>query len=212
MLRTQYSQGRMSLISKILVVILPLITVLSFAAGPTSASNPELSERVFGKADAPVTVIEYASLTCDHCKRFHIEILPRPKEDYVDTGKIKLIYRHFPFEQVGMMAAVLAECVPRVRFFGLIDMLFRSHDRWAHTQDPKAGLAQIGLLAGISRSAFEACLDDDKLTSAIAEEVRRGQQEHRVKSTPPVIIGDTVMRGVRSYDDIARAIDKAAGR
>ena len=202
----------MSLISKFLVVMLSVVSVLSFGTVPTSASNPELSERVLGKTDAPVTVIEYASLTCDHCKRFHLEILPRLKEAYIDTGKVKLVYRHFPFEQVGMMAAVLAECAPRVRFFGLIDVLFRSHDRWAHTQDPKAGLAQIGLLAGISRTAFEECLADDKLTTAIAEEVRTGQQQHGVNSTPTLIIGDTVIRGVRSYDDIAKALDKAAGR
>jgi protein-disulfide isomerase len=197
---------------KTFILALPIIvTTLGFGTGSVSGSTP-LSERVLGEADAPVTVIEYASLTCDHCKRFHLDILPRLKEAYIDTGKAKLVYRHFPFEQVGMMAAVLAECVPRKQFFGLIEVLFRSHDGWAHGQDPKAGLAQIGLLAGISRPAFEACLADDKLSTAIAEELRAGQQQHNVNSTPTFIIGNAVLRGVRNYDEIAKAIDRAAGR
>lgn len=202
----------MSIINKMSVLILSIVAALSFDDGSALASNLPLSERALGKEDAPVTIIEYASLTCDHCKRFHIEILPRLKEAYIDTGKARLVYRHFPFEQVGMMAAVLAECVPRVRFFGIIDVLFRSHDGWAHSQDPKAGLAQIGLLAGISRPTFEACLADDKLTTAIAEELRNGQQQHNVNSTPTFIIGKTVVRGVRSYDEMAKMIDSAGAR
>jgi protein-disulfide isomerase len=202
----------MSIVRKMSVQLLSIIAALGFADWSASASSPPLSERVLGKEDAPVTIIEYASLTCDHCKRFHLEILPRLKEAYIDTGKAKIVYRHFPFEQVGMMAAVLAECVPRVRFFGVIDVLFRSHDSWAHSQDPKAGLGQIGLLAGISRPTFEACLADEKLTTAIAEELRNGQQQHNVNSTPTFIIGKTVLRGVRSYDEMAKVIDSTAAR
>jgi protein-disulfide isomerase len=202
----------MSIIKKMLVVVLPIVAAVSLGVSSGSAAEPELSERVLGNADSPVTVIEYASLTCDHCKRFHLEILPRLKETYIDTGKVKLVYRHFSLEQVSMTAAVLAECAPRLRFFGLIEVLFRSHDGWAHSQDPKAGLAQIGLLAGISRPAFEACLADEKLTTAIAEELRNGQLKYGVNSTPTFIIGKTVLRGVRGYDELAKTIDAAAGR
>ncbi len=195
-----------------ILILLFVATVLGFLAEPVSASTPPLPERVLGKADAPVTLIEYASLTCDHCKRFHLEVLPRLKETFIDTGKVKLVYRHFPFDQVGLMASVLAECAPRKQFFGLIEVLFRSHDGWAHSQDPKAGLAQIGLLAGISRPVFEACLADDKLSTAIAEEQRTGQQKHNVNSTPTFIIGDKVLRGVRSYEEMAKALDSAGAR
>lgn len=197
---------------RMVMLVLPLVAVLGLVSGSLSASTPPLSERVLGNPDAPVTVIEYASLTCDHCKRFHLEVLPRLKETYIDTGKVKLVYRHFPFDQVAMTAAILTECAPRLRFFGLIEVLNRSHDGWAHSQDPKAGLAQIGLLAGVSRSAFEACLADDKLSTAIAEELRTGQLQHKVNSTPTFIIGDTDLRGFRSYEEMAKAIDKAGGR
>ena len=111
-----------------------------------------------------------------------------------------------------MIAAILAECAPRVRFFGVIEVLFRSHDSWAHSQDPKAGPAQIGLLTGVTRAAFEARLADDTLTTAIAEELRDGQQQHNVNSTPTFIIGKPVLRSVRSYDEIAKMIDSAIAR
>lgn len=200
-------------ISKALILILPIIaTALCFGIASVFASTPPLSERVLGNADAPVTVIEYASLTCDHCKRFHLEVLPRLKEAYIDTGKVKLIYRHFPLDQVAMMAASLSECAPRIRFFGLVEVLFKTEDRWAHSPDPKAGLAQIGRLAGISQPAFEACLADDKLSTAIAEELRTGQQKHNVNSTPTFIVGDKVLRGVRSYEEMAKALDSAGPR
>lgn len=199
--------GRAPILSLLLVA-----AVFGFRAGPVSATTPPLSERVLGKADAPVTVIEYASLTCDHCKRFHLEVLPRLKEAYIDTGKIKLVYRHFPLDQVALMAATLAECAPRIRFFGLVEVLFKTEDRWAHSPDPKAGLAQVGRLAGISQPAFEACLADDKLSTAIAEELRGGQQKHNVNSTPTFIVGDKVLRGVRSYEEMAKALDSAGAR
>lgn len=195
-----------------ILILLSVAAVLGLRAGPVSASTPPLSERVLGKADAPVMLIEYASLTCDHCKRFHLEILPLLKEAFIDTGKVKLVYRHFPFDLVGLMASVLAECAPRKQFFGLIEVLFRRHDGWAHSQDPKAGLAQIGRLAGISQPAFEACLADDKLSTAIAEELRTGQQKYNINSTPTFIVGDKILRGVRSYEEMAKALDSAGAR
>ncbi len=197
--------------SKTFVVILALVTS-AIGLGAASASASPLPERVLGKADAPVTIIEYASLTCDHCKRFHAQILPRVKQTYIDTGKAKLIYRHFPLDRVALMASALTECVPRDQFFGLLDVLFRSEDQWAHSKDPKTELAKIGLLAGIKRSAFDACLADDKLSTAIVAERQAGEVEHKVNSTPTLVIGDTVLRGVRDFAEIEQAIEKAARR
>lgn len=197
--------------SKTFVVILALVASV-IGPGAASVSAAPLQERVLGKADAPVTIIEYASLTCDHCKRFHVQILPRVKQAYIDTGKVKLIYRHFPLDRVALMAAALTECVPRDQFFGLLDVLYRSEDQWAHSKDPKAELAKIGLLAGIKRSAFEACLADDKLSTAIVADRQAGEVEHKVSSTPTLVIGDTVLRGVRDFAEIEQAIEKAARR
>ena len=196
---------------KTLILMLTLV-IPALCLGTASVSAAPLSERVLGKADAPVTIIEYASLTCDHCKRFHVQVLPRVKQTYIDTGKVKLIYRHFPLDRVALMASALPECVPRDQFFGLLDVLYRSEDQWAHSKDPKAELAKIGLLAGVKRSAFDACLADDKLSTAIVAERQAGEVEHKVTSTPTLIIGGTVLRGVRDFAEIEQAIEKAARR
>lgn len=103
----------------LMLVVLIVVNSLG-GVGAVAASSPPLSERAMGNPDAPVTMIEYASLTCDHCKRFHLEIMLRLKAAYIDTGKVKLAYRHFPFDQEGLTAAILAECAPRSQFFGLI--------------------------------------------------------------------------------------------
>lgn len=189
-----------------------LLTLAITALGLGAASASPLPERVLGKADAPVTIIEYASLTCDHCKRFHLQIFPRIKETYIDTGKAKLIYRHFPLDRVALMAATLTECVPPDQFFGLVEVLFRSEDQWAHSKDPRTELAKIGRLAGIAGPAFDACLANDKLSTAIVEVRQAGELTHKVNSTPTFVIGDTVLRGVRDFAEIAAAIDKAGRR
>ena len=170
-----------------------------------------LPERVLGKADAGRDH-RVRPLTCDHCKRFHLQIFPRLKETYIDTGKAKLIYRHFPLDRVALMASLLTECAPPAQFFGLVEVLFRSEDQWAHSKDPKPELAKIALLAGVSRTSFDACLADEKLSNAVLELRQAGEREHKVNSTPTFVIGDTILRGVRDISEITQAIDKAARR
>jgi protein-disulfide isomerase len=197
--------------SRTLTLFLALVAS-AIGLGTASVSAAPLPERVLGKADAPVTIIEYASLTCDHCKRFHLQMFPRLKQAYIDTGKAKLIYRHFPLDRIALMASVLTECAPPDQFFGLIDVLFRSEDQWAHSKDPKSELAKIALRAGIKRSAFDACLADDKLSTAIVAMRQAGELQHKVNSTPTFVIGDIVLRGVRDVAEIEQAIEKAARR
>ena len=198
-------------IRKTLILLLALVAP-AIGLGAASASAAPLPERVLGRPDAPVTIIEYASLTCDHCKRFHLQMFPRLKQAYIDTGKAKLIYRHFPLDRIALMASVLTECAPPDQFFGLIDVLFRSEDQWAHSKDPKTELAKIALLAGIKRSAFDACLADDKLSTAVVALRQAGELQHKVNSTPTFVIGDIVLRGVRDVTEIEQAIEKAARR
>ena len=198
-------------VRKTLILLLALVAP-AIGLGAASALATPLPERVLGRPDAPVTIIEYASLTCDHCKRFHLQMFPRIKQAYIDTGKAKLIYRHFPLDRIALMASMLTECAPPDQFFGLIDVLFRSEDQWAHSKDPKTELAKIALLAGIKRSAFDACLADDKLSTAVVALRQAGELQHKVNSTPTFVIGDIVLRGVRDVAEIEQAIEKAARR
>lgn len=188
-------------------------TTLALAAGAAlalplrRAGAAEVEERVIGRADAPVTMIEYASLTCPHCAHFHTEILPGLKERYIDTGKLKLVFRDFPLDQVALRAAVVAHCGGPERYGQFLDVLFENQERWAHTADPVAALKQIASLAGLSGEQVDACLADEKMIDAVLQSRLDAQQQYDVKSTPTFVIGDDVFAGSRSVDAFAEIID-----
>ena len=112
------------------------ISVSAHAAPPTT--EEALKDRILGDPNAPITMIEYSSLTCSHCRKFHAEILPKIKKNYIDTGKLKLIYRDFPFDQLGLLATVMARCAPPKRYFGFIDVLFQSKPIGAAAKTPSS--------------------------------------------------------------------------
>lgn len=166
------------------------------------AADPRLQEMVLGKADAPITIIEYASLTCPHCARFHAETLPQLKAEFIDTGKAKLIYRDFPLDQVAFAGAVLARCGGPDKYFTFLSVLFAQQGQWAASSDPKASLTQIGRLGGVSSDQFEACLADKALADQILNSRLEGNQKHNVNSTPTFIIGGKTYAGALSIAEL----------
>ena len=120
-------------------------------------------EMVLGDPNAPVTIIEYSSLTCPHCASFHINTLPQVKERYIDTGEARLFYRDFPFDRASLLAAAIARCAGRERFFVFLDVLFRTQDAWSRDPDPAKALAKVGRLGGLSNEAIDACFADQAL-------------------------------------------------
>src|SRR5690242_13662638 len=122
-----------------------------------------LPDLVQGKADAPVTIIEYASMTCPHCANFHKGTYPALKEKYIDTGKVRFIFREFPLDELAVAASMLARCAGSPeKSMAMIDVLFASQDKWAVRQ-PIPVLKQIAKQAGITEKAFDDCLKDQKL-------------------------------------------------
>lgn len=197
------------------------LTGLLCAATPGVLASPHvraqakdrvLAERSLGRPDAPVVMIEYASLTCGHCKRFHQEILPRVKETFIDTGKVRLVYRHYPLDRAALLGAVMAQCVDPPHFFAMIDVLFRAEDRWGHSPDPQAALASLGLVAGVSRQRFEACVADQTLIDAILRERQDGERQFNVSSTPTFVIGQRVHRGVSEFAEFSKILVEAGAR
>lgn len=179
------------------------------AAGQLAQAETRLEERFIGAADAPVTMIEYASLTCSHCARFHQDTLPRLKQAYIDTGKMKLIYRDFPFDELGLRAAIMARCVAPSQFFGLIEVLYRDQDRWSRAKDPVTALRGIGRMAGISTEAFDACMADRKIGDAILGVRLEAAQDREVTSTPTFFINGRKVTGNQPYevfDEIIRSL------
>ena len=110
------------------------------------------ADRILGRADAPVTVIEYASFTCPSCARFHADIVPGLKKSYIDSGKVRLVYRDFPLDRVAFAASVVARCSAADRYFGVVDLLFREQPRWAGAKDPMGALTGLAMLAGVSQA------------------------------------------------------------
>lgn len=164
-----------------------------------------LAERSLGSADAPVTVIEYFSLTCVHCAAFHRDTLPRVKSDLIDTGKIRLVQNDFPLDQPGLLGSMIARALPPDRHAAFLDMLFRTQAQWAR-QGFVDEIAKIAALAGMSRETFDAAMGNEALQRGVLEIRLRGEQEHRVSATPTFIFNNRVpgVSGAIPFDRFAR--------
>lgn len=174
--------------------------------------NDPLSERVLGDPNAPITILEYSSLTCPHCASFHANTLPQLKKDYIDTGKAKLVFRDFPFDRAALQASMLARCSNPERYFGFLDVLFKSQNKWAGASDPAQALAQTGKLAGVGDQQFKECLANEALANKLIERRLEAEQKYQVQSTPTFVImrGDTIEKvvGAQPIAEFARVIDK----
>ncbi len=165
-----------------------------------------LPEKVLGNDDAPVTIVEYASMTCPHCAHFHETTLPELKTKYIDTGKARLIFREFPFDPRAEAGFMLARC-SNDNYFAMIDVLFKQQESWAGVQDAKTALLQISKLAGFSQESFEACLTDQKLLEDVRAVRERGSNDFGVNSTPTFFINGNRYPGALSIDELSAIID-----
>jgi len=171
--------------------------------------QPAVTERVLGDPDAPVTIIEYSSLTCPHCAAFHTDTLPALKERYIETGQAKLVYRDFPLDQTALEAAVIAHCAGEDRYFAFLEAIFASQERWARSANPTEALIQLAGLGGMPRDQAEACLADEAMLDAVLQLRLDGQAEFDIASTPSFIINGQMVSGNRSVDEFATVIEAA---
>lgn len=164
-----------------------------------------LAERALGRADAPATVIEYFSLTCPHCATFHRDVLPRVKSELIDPGKVRLVLADFPFDQPGLLAAMIARALPADRHAAFIDILMRSQAQWARPSFVE-DLARLAALAGMSRATFDAAMADAALRHGVLEIRLRGEREHQVNATPTFIFNNRVpgISGAIPFERFAR--------
>ena len=171
--------------------------------------NSSLGERVMGNPDAPVTMIEYASLNCPHCAHFHDDILPKIKKAYIDTGKVKLVFRDFPLNGVALKAAMIARCAPADKYFDLVAVIFANQDRWATADDPVKALSQLGELAGMSSDTIHACLSSNTLENALLKRMKDAQDKWKVEATPTFIFnyGEEQFSGAMPFDYFKQKID-----
>jgi len=182
----------------------------------TQAAQPETpavdltvkdDELTYGEADAPVTIVEYASLTCPHCADFHINVLPELKSEYFDTGKARLLYRDFPLDQLALRAAVMVRCAAPERQKPLLDVLFKTQENWARAQEPLEAVARIGRAAGMTDETLEACFNNQQVVDGVIAERLQAEQEYQISSTPSFIIDGKVYRGGMSAEEMGRIVE-----
>ena len=153
-----------------------------------------------GPADAKVTIIEYASLTCPHCAHLNNEILPELKKEYVKTGKVRYIYRDFPLDKLALVAAMVARCGKRDEYFGYIDTFFAAQMQWAGANNPVKALGNLARLGGMSEATFNSCLKDTSVQDAILKERLQAVNDFKVNATPTVFVNGASYSGGMSLE------------
>lgn len=174
-----------------------------------SVDTSGVIEMELGRPDAPVTMIEYASFTCPHCATFHATVLPQLKSDYIDTGKVRFIYRDVYFDRFGLWAALVARCEP-TRFFGVTDLIYSQQRDWFGTGDPASvaeNLRKIGLVAGLDTAQLDACFADQAKAEALVAWFQTNATADDVTSTPSLVIDGEKYPNM-SYADLKVILDE----
>lgn len=172
------------------------------------AASP-LGDRMLGKADAPVVLIEYASATCPHCAEFHTTLLPQIKSEYIDTGKVKFIFREFPLDNMALAVFMLTRCLPEEKYFATTDLLFRRQQTWAKADNPGIEITKIMSMAGMDKATFEACLKKTEMAKAMNEYAKKSAQDFGIKGTPALFVNGEFIDGHKDMADVKKALDTA---
>ncbi|WP_417475400.1 DsbA family protein [Leisingera sp.] len=168
-----------------------------------------ITEMTLGAEDAPVTLIEYASYTCPHCANFHNDTFKKLKADYIDTGKVKFIYREVYFDRYGLWASMIARCNGPEKFFGITDLIYKGQSDWARAGGASEivdELRKIGRLAGLENDQLEACLQDGTKAQTLVTWYQENATEHGIESTPSFILNGEKISN-QSYADFKKLID-----
>jgi protein-disulfide isomerase len=177
----------------------------SFAQDLTGLNDPPaFGEMTMGPDTAKVTVIEYASATCPHCAAFYNETFLTLKKEYIDTGKIKFVFREFPHQDAALAAFMLARCAPKEKYFPLIDVFFATQPEW--TQDPLAGLNKIAQQAGFTKESFDACMKNETVAKEILA-VRSKAEGFGVTGIPTFFVNGERFEGETTIEAFRAKID-----
>jgi protein-disulfide isomerase len=190
----------------------PAATGPEATAQTAQTGQPEIGpdEHVLGKADAPVTIIEYASMTCPHCAAFHAETMPHIKSEYIDKGLVRFVFRPFPLDGLAARASLMAQCVPGDSYFNMLEILFRSQKDWIYAADPLAALKQIGRTAGLSEADIDRCMADEAVSSKMVAGMQDAQTRFGINSTPSFVVNGTTYTN-RPFEDFEEEGTKQPG-
>lgn len=207
---------------KIWFVLLGLLSFLYFSPGTTSAASPPAAaadaqavlqitkdDRILGNPEAPITIIEYASMTCPHCAHFQDDVLPEIKKQWIDAGKAKLVLRDFPLDEEALRAAMIARCAPPSRYYAFADTFFAQQEKWVGNRDFRGELARLARLGGMSREQFDSCLKNTRLENQIVEGRFVASKQLDVNSTPTFFINGSKFTGAPTVQDLEANLQAA---
>lgn len=172
------------------------------------AKPGSLPDVALGPATSPVTITEYASMTCGHCANFHETVFPKIKSEYIDSGKIRWVFREFPLDIKAAAGSMLARCIAKDdagKYFAVIDMLFKQQTDWV-SKNTTETLMRIGKQAGLSQQAVEDCLKDQALLDKIAADQKFASEVLKVSSTPTFFINGEMVKGATSFEEFDKRI------
>lgn len=178
----------------------------------TSSSVALVPDMILGQEDAPLTVVEYASFTCPHCANFHATVFDEFKKNYIDTGKVKFVYREVYFDKFGLWGAMVARCGGADKYFAISDMLYDGQKDWLASGEATGiadALRKIGIKAGMTQEAVDACLNNQDQAKAMVTAYQTNASNDGVESTPTFLIEGEKHAGGMSYAEFAALLDKA---
>ena len=179
-------------------------TVDNTSAAEVMLPGP-LGDQALGNPKAPVTIVEYASMTCPHCSQFHETTYPELKKKYIDTGKVRFIFREFPLDSLALAGSMLARCAGTDKFFPMIEALFAQQKDWVVKQ-PLQPLLAIAKQAGFTEQTFNECLENKQIETGIMETSKRASTVLNVNSTPTLFINGKIHRGALTMEELDKQI------
>jgi protein-disulfide isomerase len=169
-------------------------------------------DRILGNPEAPITIVEYASLTCPHCAHFANDILPEIKKEWIDTGKAKLVLRDFPLDEPALRAAMIARCAPPERYYAFADTFFAAQEKWVRSGDYREALARLAKLGGMGQAEFDTCIKNTELENKIVEGRLRATQELEVSSTPTFFVNGSKLAGAPTREEFEKLLSSLAAK
>lgn len=191
---------------------LALSGMLVLASVPAHATTVSFDDPAYlvGSPDAPITIVEYSSYTCNHCAAFHKEVFPRLKKEWIDTGKVKLISRDFPLDQVALGISMLTYCAPKDKYPVLKEAFFMRQNQWIQSKNLRLDLFTIAReIGGLSEPESAKCLTDQDLAKQLQDRQRDSVDELDINATPTFTVNGQIIRGAPSYDELVKIIRSA---
>ena len=194
----------------ILWIVLNLFVSKIVLANESSALDIAVDDFMIGDENAPITIIEYASMSCSHCANFHTNTLPELKKEYIDTGKVKMVFRDYPFNYPALLGSMMLRCIPSEVRYDYMNALYKLQTTWVD-KDPKVTkkeLYKIMQSGGMTKDEFDSCYSNLDNENLILEGVMAAQKEFNIKSTPSFVVNGNILEGNKNIKEFRQIIDK----